>query len=585
MTLIRRMAALLSAVVLAISFLPALADGEFAFEGLPDVIRPGKLVFLSFTATQPMDVDIVLVDAAKAATVLYEGFPAKAGRNNFTFDGTREGTAFPQGGYELQLVAGGVLASAQVAIGPESPVLAHLTPSDTHIVPGAPWHMHVEANMQGILTMRLQEQDVLLYEGNVSAGENDIPWDGTVSGAPLAPGDYTLTVQLKDETGFSSNAHFIPVTVAEVQETATNIVETPIPSGEPASLPEAAERPAGKFVSPADFSPYPSNGELNYWTLPMDISDEALIWEVMMQPITVLKGNQKSAYKLRARPEDGAEPVGEITYDSQGVRVLETLDNGWSLVESYSSSFHDSTVKVFGEMVQGYVKTSLLQTKKPSQKYGLLIDKLSQRMYVFKDGKIFTELLISTGVVDDPKKLYTETQAGEYLIVSRVGKFMSDNLHCEMALRFNNGNLIHQVPYTLRGDGSKYFGRTEPKLGTKASHGCIRVQRKKSPEGVNMAWLWNNLELNTKVLIWEDYKGRQLPIPSPDTKLYYNANGGAYYHSVDNCQDVKEKYHPLASFTYGQLEEGAFANLERCPACAPPMRQSQIEAVNAAHAE
>jgi hypothetical protein len=206
-------------------------------------------------------------------------------------------------------------------------------------------------------------------------------------------------------------------------------------------------------------------------------------------------------------------------------------------------------------------------------------------MYVFKDGKKFTELAISTGLIGDPQKLYTETWAGEYLIVSRVGKFFSDNLQCDMALRFDNGNLIHQVPYTLNADGSKYFDKTEPKLGTKASHGCVRVQRKKNADGVNMTWLWDNLEQNTRVLIWEDYKGRQITIPSPDTKLYYNPDGGTLYHSVENCSDVKEKYLPLTAFTYGQLEEGDFANLQRCPACQPPLRKSELEAVNAAHAK
>ena len=304
-----------------------------------------------------------------------------------------------------------------------------------------------------------------------------------------------------------------------------------------------------------------------------------------MQPITILDGNEKLAYKLRARPEDAAEPVGEITYSSQGVRVLETLDNGWSLIESYSSSFNNSKVNVFGEMVQGYVKTNLLKTKTPSKEYGLIIDKLTQRMYIFKDGKLFSELLVSTGLLSDPDKPYTETQAGDYLLVSRVGKFMSDKLHCEMAIRFNNKNLIHQVPYTLRADGSKYFDKTEPKLGTKASHGCIRVQRRKNPQGINMTWLWNNLEMNTRVMIWEDYKGRQITIPSDDAPLYYNPEGGAYYHNDANCLDVKAKFLPLSGFTYGQLEEDTFASLTRCPACAPPMRKSELEAINATYAK
>ncbi len=575
---LRRMAALVSAAILLLSSLPALAEGELTFVDLPQEIRPGKLLMLNFTAAIPEDVDILLTDTAETAMKLYEAFPAKAGRNSFSFDGILNGAALPPGAYKLQVVSANGSALADIAIGLQSPVLINVIPSDTHTTPGALFHIHAEANMQGTLTVRLEGQDALLYEGAVNAGENDIPWNGTAAGVALPPGDYTLIVQLQDDTGYLSNAHYIPVTLEEAQE-AAGLQE------ESAALPDADARTSGAFVAPADFSTHPADGELNYWTLPMDLGNEAAIWEVMMQPITVLKGDQKRAYKLRASPEESADPVGEITYDSQGVRVLENLDNGWSLIESYSSSFHDSTVKVWGEMVQGYVKTNLLQTKNPSKKYGLLIDKLSQRMYIFKDGKMFTELLISTGLIDDPKKAYTETQAGDYLIVSRVGKFMSDNLHCEMALRFNNGNLIHQVPYTLRSDGSKYFDKTEPKLGTKASHGCVRVQRKKNAEGVNMTWLWNNLELNTRVLIWEDYKGRQLPIPSADTKLYYNPDGGSYYHSVDNCTDVREKFLPLSGFTYGQLENDAFAHLERCPACAPPMRESQIKAINAAHAE
>ncbi len=584
MPVIRRMAAFLTSILLIINCLPAFAQGELSFVDLNQEIRPGKLVMFSFTAALSEDVDIILADATENSTVLYEDFPAKAGQNNVSWDGTLDGAAFPPGSYTLKAIAASGQASANITIGSVSPVLENVFPSDTHIAPGTSWSMHIQANMQGSLTVRLEEIDALVYEGQVQEGENDIPWDGTVSGAALAPGDYTLIVQLQDGTGFPSNAHYIPVTVTDAQ-TAEALAAEAGSTGDTVVLPETAAARDSAFVAPVDFSPYPSNGELNYWTLPMDLSNEAAIWEVMMQPITVLKGNQKRAYKLRSQPDDSAEPVGEITYDSQGVRVLENTDDGWSLIESYSSSFNESSVKVYGDMVQGYVKTNLLQTKKPSEKYGLLIDMLTQRMYVFKDGKLFTELLISTGLFSNPEQPYTETQGGEYLIVSRAGKFMSDKLHCEMALRYNNKNLIHQVPYTLRGDGSKYFDKTEAKLGTKASHGCIRVQRKKSPEGVNMAWLWDNLDLNTRVLIWNDYKGRQIPLPAPDTKLYYNPEGGTYYHSVDNCLDVKEKFLPLTAFNYSQLEEAAFAGLIRCPACAPLMRESEINAVNAAHAE
>lgn len=336
-------------------------------------------------------------------------------------------------------------------------------------------------------------------------------------------------------------------------------------------------------VSPASFSSYEAiPGESNYWTLPMDISDEAGVWEVLMQPVTVIKGHQKRAYQLRSQPNEEAGAVGEVTYDSQGVRVLENLDSGWSLVEAYSSSFSASKVKVWGKMVQGYVETKLLIEKKPYSKLGLVIDKLTQRMYVFTEGKLFTSLLVSTGLPNE-KQPYNETQAGEYLIVSRVGRFPSENLICDMGLRFNNGNYIHQVPYIIAAGGSKYFEKTEPKLGFKASHGCVRVQRKKNSDGVNMAWLWKNVKVNTKVLIWEDYKGRQLPIPNGTTPLYYNPDGGQYYHSVDNCSDVRKKYLPLTAFTYSELEEPPYADLTPCTACAPSIRAAQIEEINAAH--
>jgi hypothetical protein len=57
----------------------------------------------------------------------------------------------------------------------------------------------------------------------------------------------------------------------------------------------------------------------------------------MMQPLTVIDGNEKEVYRLRKTPDNSSKKdnvVGEITYASHGVHVLETLDNGWTLVEA-----------------------------------------------------------------------------------------------------------------------------------------------------------------------------------------------------------------------------------------------------------
>ena len=324
-----------------------------------------------------------------------------------------------------------------------------------------------------------------------------------------------------------------------------------------------------------------SDTSLNYWTLPMDITDEAAVWEVLMQPITVVDGHQQAFIYVRSELSDDAEAVGEITCASQGVHVLETLDNGWSRIEAYSSSFADSKVKAYAKFISGYVPTKKLKQITPSQEYGLVVDKLTQRLYLFKEGKLYATMLCSTGLVNKDQP-WNETMSGEYLIVSASGGFMSGNMHCAMGMRFNDGDKMHEVPYILNRDGSKNYGYTEPDLGKRASHGCLRVQRKRTPEGVNMAWLWNNRAKNVKLLIWEDWPGRQIPIPADDFQLYYNPNGGVSYHSQATCYSIKNsKNVTMQAFTYGELEQEPYASLKRCEYCAPALCRAEYEEINA----
>lgn len=166
--------------------------------------------------------------------------------------------------------------------------------------------------------------------------------------------------------------------------------------------------------------------------------------------------------------------------------MIETLDNGWSLIECYSSSFADNTVKAWNLLVQGYVETNTLTTVEwdSNDKYGLVVDKLTQRLYIYEDGHLISTLLVSTGLAN-AKQPFNETRSGEYIIGSFTGEFTSGNLYCGMGLRYNDGDLLHEVPHTKRADGSKSYAYNEPKLGTRASHGCIRVQRLRNTEGLN----------------------------------------------------------------------------------------------------
>ena len=70
----------------------------------------------------------------------------------------------------------------------------------------------------------------------------------------------------------------------------------------------------------------------------------------------------------------------------------------------------------------------------------------------------------------------------------------------------------------------------------------------------------------------------QPPTPQPAESsmvLYYNTDGGSYYHADPYCEAVAEKYRPLTgTFTYGQINEPAYAKLKVCQRCAAPMRPS-----------
>ena len=551
----KRLRILLLALLLA-GMLPVLpagaAEPEIRIAVSDTNVLPGQSVILYLTVPENGTCDVDLTDEnGTVVSGVVEARPVAAGENALYWNGTWQGLAVPEGNWWLRLTMNGQTATTQVHIGAMIPCLIGASADRDTTAVGKRVTVSFWATEAGTLTVEAGEgENRILAESSAEAGYGSVAID-----AALAPGTYEISMVLTREDGTASQPVFLPLTV---EKASTGF--TPVSPG----------------------SGMEGGYTLDGWTIPMDITDEEAVWQALTAPVTVLDdGKDKAQVRqivLRKEPRADSDGVGTVTLASQGVRVLEKGAE-WTKIECYSSSFHDSPILNWNVLVQGYVETKLLKEIYPDQEMGLVVDKLTQRLYVFREGKLYSTLLISSGL-PSARQPYNETRSGEFLLVSRVGGFYSDNMYCPRALRFNDGDLLHEVPYVER-DGRKIYAGIETKLGSKASHGCIRVQRKRNPEGLNQEWLFNHYRENIKILIWEDWQGRQIPIPADDTVFWWNPKKEDYYHRSDQCPMLNTK-NP-AEITYGELcaED---SKLSACPACGPsPLREELLE-INASYA-
>ena len=133
-----------------------------------------------------------------------------------------------------------------------------------------------------------------------------------------------------------------------------------------------------------------------FWETPMDYTDAEAMWAMLTAPMTVIDGNFRTQVHLMAEPRKDSQEIGEITCASQGVHVLEHLENGWTKIECYSSSFKGSSTQAWNKLQTGYVETSCLKEVKVRTEFALVVDKLTQRLYVYRNGEFFDELMVST---------------------------------------------------------------------------------------------------------------------------------------------------------------------------------------------
>ena len=384
----RILSVLLSVVLLLGAALPASA-ASIHFADVPSLLRPGRLERIGIQTTSAGPVTLSLQDSTgEMLFPIFEGIKLAEGVNHVTWNGcTRDGRAVAEGWYQLAVTAAMILRLPTLQLGRKARSCRYLWPMPAD--PGQDWTMNLTLNMPGQLhiSMSLPDGEATVLDQQVDAGSLTIAWDGAINGQPVAAGQHMLSFTLTDAEGFSSNTHHLLLTLVDqpTMPPATAVPQTPEPVATPAphyripSMEPLGDKAIGS----------------SYWTLPVGEWNEEAIWKVMMQPITVITGkDQRLTYKLRATPDASTKKdnvVGELTYASQGVNVIEQRDDGWSLVEFFNSSYGPNCASRRGygntdDLIRGYVETQYLTQITPRTDFGLLIDKLKQEMYVFKEG-------------------------------------------------------------------------------------------------------------------------------------------------------------------------------------------------------
>lgn len=233
--------------------------------------------------------------------------------------------------------------------------------------------------------------------------------------------------------------------------------------------------------------------------MPSQTDSEADIWAKMIAPATVIDIRNVAHQRVYAEPNAASRVLGTLHGQSQCLSVLE-IQEKWVRVSAWN---HER-----GAPVEGWVPRRVLKVVQPRTEYGLLVDKKAQTLTLFREGKIVDTLLVSTGRMTKGE-LYQETAAGSFLTDEHMSDYSTNGLKYDFVIRYDGGNLLHQIPYAWNESGKKEMNPGEMYLGTKASHACIRIQEKPGASGLNAYWFWTHLPYHTRVIVLDDPEERE----------------------------------------------------------------------------
>lgn len=389
---------------------------------------------------------------------------AQAGDTVVTWDGLGENEErLPEGNMELIALEadGREVWRGSVKVGRSENALLYALPSSATLYQESDWFAELCAVRQGTLMVEIYQGEQLLTTQRESAANGEpfkLRWNGRVGREALPEGTYRLRYYMEKNPAWARE-----ITV-EVRSGAAPVLPVTVTGA----------------------------------VLPADGDDDAAIWQMMQKPSVVADVAAVSHQKVYAWPSKSSDVLGTFHGQSQGMEVFEIREDGWARVGGWN---HET-----GDYVEGYVPVGGLKIAIPNEEYGLLVDKRTQRMAVFHRGERIAEMDISTGLVAK-NKMIRETAAGAFLTLEHMEPFSMGGKKYEHVIRYDGGNLLHQLPYRWI-SGCKDYTEGQGQLGQKASHGCVRLDRLPGESGITAYWLWTHLPWGTRVLILDDPEQR-----------------------------------------------------------------------------
>ncbi len=453
-------------VWLALTGLWLLLAAGAAAEGLrvPQQVRPFAATELTVDAPSDGLVTIRLWDALGEQQPIVKNLAVHAGENTLTWDGTTYGgMPLNPGSCRAMAVLDGADGNrhwmgAGFRVGDPIATLHYALPSGEVFSHkrASPWFVDCAVTAQCVVKLEIYadaemtQLAVSLRRKINNSGFFRVVWNGERDGRKLKEGDYFVKVYA---SGAEERAFTFPLKVQNQRQAQAELA------------------PTGPLLPAA--------------------LDDASVWQAMTAPMVVVDIEAEDHQRLYAGPNPKSDVVGNVHGQSQGLEVLEV---GKSYTRVRAWRHEDDTC------VEGYVPTKKLKIVTPNTRYGVLINKATQMLTVYEQGKPIGHARVTTGLKAEDKA-FRETRRGAFITTDRVAPFESKGFRYEYAIRIDGGNLIHQVGYVQSAEGMD-FDTQLAQLGERASEGCVRVDWRAREEGsVNAYWLWTHLPYGTKVLV------------------------------------------------------------------------------------